>query len=296
MQFSQRDSQVNAAFVALAVEDPHGNTTQVNVYHYLFTLDASMDETDVIFPLGAALAIREPNYRHPMEGGIPVIRIDSPSDLVFLDRQSEFVNDVSWPTATVVDAPQYPTAALGWKDRGNEYYKRKQWFCAAIAFSQGLKLEPRHHLLLLNRAAAYLELGCFNSAAADAEAVVSMDIREDAHRRKAVYRAVKANYRAERYREVRQFAGLYPHDLEIQHFTTLSGKRLSERAHARYDWPAMYDGSRTPGSRPDVTYYSLGVEIRLPEGETTCGCQAGLFTRHDVKAGDLLVCHWLRLL
>ena len=100
-----------------------------------------MDVTDVMFPIGTILAIREPFYKFSANAEMPIIRVDAPSDIVVVDPRSPLLRGVSWSTSTVTAAPRLPTTAENWKERGNGFFKCKQWMCAAISFSEGLKFE-----------------------------------------------------------------------------------------------------------------------------------------------------------
>ncbi|THH28005.1 hypothetical protein EUX98_g6180 [Antrodiella citrinella] len=169
--------------VDFAIEDPKGDTSHVTIYHYPTALNTFIDNTDEVFPIGTVLAIREPYHKYVTLAEIPIVRIDAPSDIVFLGPSSPSTRNVTWATGNVAGASRSPTTASGWKDKGSDCYKRKLWLPAAISYSEGLRLEPNNHLLLLNRAATYLELGWYNSAAHDAEAVLAMDL-DDAARMK----------------------------------------------------------------------------------------------------------------
>jgi len=216
-----------------------------------------------------------------------MIHIPTPSDVVFLDPQSNLVKSVTWTTGNPVGASRGPSTPAEWKKRGNEHYKRKEWLCAAVAYTEGLKLEPRNHLLLLNRAAAYLELQWINSAAHDAEAVITMNLGDAALKRKAVLRATKAYYSAEKYIKVTRLVKRLPDDTEIKTFLAKASQRLRERDEGKFDWLSMYRQSRAPASHPDVASYQGPVEVKLPRQGDSSGSH-GLFTTCAVDAGSLL--------
>ncbi|THH33011.1 hypothetical protein EUX98_g1216 [Antrodiella citrinella] len=174
-------------------EDPEGGTCRLALYHYPFTLNCSEDEADDLFPIGCILAIREPYYE--IASDVPTIQVKAPSDITFIAQDSPLVNDVTWLNTFTSYDPKTPDH---WKERGVGHFKNKLWFCAAISFSQGLSLDPVHHLLLLNRAETYLRLEWYNSAARDADAVLAMELDDPTLNRKAVVRATKAHYYADR--------------------------------------------------------------------------------------------------
>ncbi|KAH8108158.1 hypothetical protein BXZ70DRAFT_914436 [Cristinia sonorae] len=269
--------------IDMAVEDPEGGTTRLAVYHYPFALDCSTDEAAALFSVGTVLAVREPYYKYAASGEIPMLRVDAASDIMFLDSKHPLVGSVSWSTGRVFPA-QTPSTPNGWKEKGVGHFKRKEWLCAAIAFSEGLRLEATHHLLLLNRSETYLRLGWFRSAASDAEAVMAMDLKDTTLKRKALVRATKAYYSSRRYQEVQQLAEMYPDDADVQEFSTKSRERIHENDTGNYDWQALYRESRQPASRPDIAPYTGPVEVRSPENGVR-----GVFVTRDVKAGELLV-------
>ncbi|THH33018.1 hypothetical protein EUX98_g1219 [Antrodiella citrinella] len=272
--------------VDVAVEDPEGHTSRMGIYHYPFTLDCSMDEADFLFPIDAILAIREPYYKLASNGDTPMIRVDAPSDIIFLDRASPLVNNVTWTTGRIPGVPFTPNTAKGWKERGVEQFKQQQWLCAAISFTEGLALDSNHPLLLLNRAEAYLRLGWFNSAARDGEAAMAMNLADSLLERKAFVRTTKAYYALGRYGDVQKMTRLHLRDSEMKALGLKASQRLKEAATAAYDWLAMYKQSQGPASRLDVTSYQGPVEARLP---TKGNGPRGLFVTRDVKAGELLV-------
>ena len=272
------------------VEDPAGQTSRVAVLHYPFSLNAAVAETDIMFPIGAVIAIREPYYKFAPVAEIPIIRVDSPSDIVFLNNDSPLLQSLSWSTEMPSDAPSAPTTAIEWKTRGNDLFKRKQWLCAALAFSEGLKLQPTNHLLLLNRAAAYLELHWFASASCDAETVLAMNVESPVHKQKAVYRASKSYYLSGRYDEVRRLAVAYPKDVEAKEFFLKAPIQQRSMAKGRYDIVELLKQTRSPGSRPDVAPYTGPVEVKPRPSNPR---RLGLFVTRDVNAGDLLVSYHL---
>ncbi|KAH8108157.1 hypothetical protein BXZ70DRAFT_1060770 [Cristinia sonorae] len=278
---------VRIVSVDIAVEDPSGEASKLGIYHFPFTLNFSEEEADTLFPVGAILAIREPYYKFSSAGDVPMIRVDAPSDIVFLESHSPLLNGISWST-TLISVPTYPDTPDGWKARGVDQFKCKQWLCAAVSFSEGLRMNPSHPLLLLNRSEVYLRLRWFNSAAHDADAALALNLEDPMLRRKAILRAAKGYYSAGRYSEVARLAALAPKDTDIRDIHIRVTCRLSEMSAGSYDWLALYlEALRsTPAPRLDVASYEGPVEVRVPAQR---GQPRGLFVSRDVKAGELLV-------
>lgn len=280
--------------LTVVVEDPRGDAAQLAIYRYPQVLDCSLSAADFLFPIGSIIAVREPYYRLPVHGHFPTIRVDSPSDLIFLDPQTNFVKNVTWTSGIIRRPAYFLQTAEEWKNMGNQHFQRKDWLCAAVAFSEGLKLSPNHDLLLLNRAAAYLELGWFNSAAFDADSFLT---RYATHPtvHKAVFRAAKAYYMAERYEAcanlVSRFGkGRFP---QAEDYATRALQRIRERDHGEYNWDSIFDDClrQRPIARPDIASFQGPVEIKTP---SSAGQPRGLFVTEDVKAGALLVCFLCR--
>ncbi|THH28831.1 hypothetical protein EUX98_g5351 [Antrodiella citrinella] len=270
--------------IDVAVEDPDAGTSMLAIYHYPFTLNCSINEVDELFPIGAIIALREPYYKFASRGDVPMIRVDAASDIIFLDPHSELARQVSWTTGDTVDTPSYPTTPEGWKNRGNGFFKRKQWLCAAMAYSDGLKLAPSHHLLLLNRSQAYLHLHWYNSAAHDAESVLSMHLDDSVINVKAAVRSANAYYGSAMYRDVLRVAGLHPGNADVQTTSSKAKERLQETVTGVYKWDSIYSGSRGPASRPDIASFQGSVEVVTPPHG-----RRGLFVTRNVKAGELLL-------
>mmetsp|Transcript_18890 Transcript_18890/g.34992 ORF Transcript_18890/g.34992 Transcript_18890/m.34992 type:complete len:451 (-) Transcript_18890:73-1425(-) len=70
------------------------------------------------------------------------------------------------------DEGKSPATVL--KDEGNDFFAKGEPKKAVASYSKGLELEPENHLLLSNRAAAYLKLNDFEKAVTDAEACVKI--------------------------------------------------------------------------------------------------------------------------
>ncbi|KAH7575593.1 hypothetical protein ACOSP7_004658 [Xanthoceras sorbifolium] len=61
------------------------------------------------------------------------------------------------------------------KEKGNAAFKGRQWNKAANYYSEAIKLNGKNTTYFCNRAAAYLELGCFQQAEEDCSQAISLD-------------------------------------------------------------------------------------------------------------------------
>ena len=270
------------------MEDAEGSIAHVSVYKYPFTLDASRDETDAIFTLGARIAIREPTYKLTANGSRPMIRVDSPSDIVFMD--DAFLNlDLPVPLKSFC-TPTYVRSVTKsveeWKEIGAQAFKKGQCFLAAIAFSEGLKDDPTNHVLVLNRIECYLRIGWFNSALSEARWSLTFDSLPSALRLKAVGRAARACYAMGEYDDAIMFAEMLSGAEELAKIVRSCHDRKRERAEGKFDWDKLYRLSLESPFRPDIANYTGAVEVQPSE---KLKGHRGVFVTRDVEAGELLV-------
>lgn len=61
------------------------------------------------------------------------------------------------------------------KEKGNAAYKKKEWNKAVSYYTEAIKLNEGNATFYSNRAAAYLELGCFQEAEEDCSKAISLD-------------------------------------------------------------------------------------------------------------------------
>ncbi|KAL7001900.1 Outer envelope protein 64, mitochondrial [Sarracenia purpurea var. burkii] len=61
------------------------------------------------------------------------------------------------------------------KEKGNAAFKGRQWNKAVSYYSEAIKLNETNATYYCNRAAAYLELGCFREAEEDCSKAISLD-------------------------------------------------------------------------------------------------------------------------
>ena len=215
-----------------AVEDPHGDVAHVSVYNYPFSLDASASEIDTIFPIGTVLAIREPTYKLSVTASLPMIRVNSPSDVVFIDDYPGCLPGRSWSFRPLTS---HPRSAEEWKSIGSKAFKEQKWFPAAIAFSEGLKVDPANHALVLNRVETYLRMGWFNRALAEARRALTFENLSAELRLKAVGRAARACYGLEKYDRAISFTEQFPCDQALVDIRRRCLRRKAESETGEYD-------------------------------------------------------------
>ena len=215
-----------------------------------------------------------------------MIRIDSPSDIVFADdavdataiAQKLFGRNLqSLPSTKTVEQ---------WKALGTQAFKNKEWFQASIAFSEGLKIDSANPILILNRAETYIRIGWFNSALADARQALDTAPLPTDLRLKAVGRAARSCYYLGKYDDAVKFTSMLPEEKELNVITLRCHRRQRERELGECDWTELCRGSRQGTFRPDIADYIGPIEVR--EVENMNG-HCGMFVSRDIEAGELLV-------
>ncbi|KZV78961.1 hypothetical protein EXIGLDRAFT_783014, partial [Exidia glandulosa HHB12029] len=117
--------------ISLAIEDTDGQAQMLSVYNLPGAFLASLDTLDELLPPGTVLVLREPTLKMDNEGQNAFIRVDSPTDVVFLTDDHPIARGARWQT----NAPRsrLPDTAEAWKERGNVHFKHGRHFAASIA-------------------------------------------------------------------------------------------------------------------------------------------------------------------
>ncbi len=255
-------------------------------------MDVTWSEVDpILIPIGAILAIREPMYVGGAFSGpcqIPFIKVDSPSDVVFVDVGHPILRDISWKTALNVPpgASQPPGTGEGWKARGTKEFKNSQWFPSAICFTKCIDAGYDVQITRLNRSEVYLRLGWNNSAFLDAKMAFDSGTLKDDLKKKAVIRMVKARYALGQYNAVLEIVRSQPEDELAAEWATKATKRLEEQRSGDFDWAKLFRQAKGANYSPDIGDYTGPVEVGFREGPIKL---RGAFATRDVKVGELLV-------
>lgn len=121
-----------------------------------------------------------------------------------------------------------PKTAEEWKLAGNEFVKKGDHANALEKYSEGLKVDPDHAILLSNRALSYSKLGRFEEAATDAQKCTSL--KPDFV--KGYLRGAMALQELGRYQEAMEFLKKSPKDNEVE-VLAAKLKPLAEKAEAK---------------------------------------------------------------
>uniref|UniRef100_A0A0D9VL71 Amidase domain-containing protein n=1 Tax=Leersia perrieri TaxID=77586 RepID=A0A0D9VL71_9ORYZ len=101
-------------------------------------------------------------------------------------------------------------AAESLKEKGNNAFKGRQWNKAVEHYSDAIKLNDTNATYYCNRAAAYIELGCYKQAEADCDQALLLDKKNvKAYLRRGVSREAVLNYQ-EALKDIRHALALEP--------------------------------------------------------------------------------------
>ncbi|KAL7413680.1 hypothetical protein BDY24DRAFT_441464 [Mrakia frigida] len=289
----------SSASFDLAVVDPEGNAVRLSLFYFPilpFSLGPPrLDSLDVLFPVGTILAVKEPAPRMPFDGKVPYIRVDSHTDVVFVEGEAvgAVLNGVVWKEG---DGDAVWT-------RFEE--QNRQPLQAEKAFSKGIIHYPTHpdvHLLFLNRSHVYLVLERFNAALLDASRALHLLLSNaslphdklELLKEKAYYRRSTALYSLRRWSDAKHWFAetvrTFPNSKEPQKAMgglRSSNARIQEESTGVYDLIPLYkQGIARPGSRMDVGDFVGPVEVVPSKG---VGGGRGLVAARDVTAGTLLL-------
>jgi tetratricopeptide (TPR) repeat protein len=273
--------------ISSCVEDEYGDSAEISIYNERETINP-----DELLPIGTIIAVKEPCYKIVANGGYS-IRVDHPSDVVYLDPADERV-PLAWRTSSTkkVSASEYKIA-------GNESYAKGRYSEAAELYSKGLAASERDSLLsydlLRNRAIVHLYLKRFENARSDAlsSIIKSSEAEPETKARldnKAFFRAGRAMYELGDFDAARRAfsdaLGLVPSDKAVLAEIARCDLRLAERNNGSYDFGAI---SRALSSSHASSFDHADFLRNTVMQETSYGGR-GLFATKAIKAGELVLC------
>jgi hypothetical protein len=157
--------------VTSIVEDIAEQACSIGFYN--FQVSETIDPNTWI-PKGTYLVVKEPWMKLDI-GGKTFLRVDSPSDVVFLHESDELLKGTSWYKPLNQTFEECKAAA-------NKYFGQGQLEKALQFYDLAHRLKPNDPVIHLNKAAAFLRLGRFfdayeatQSALADDQSIVNLD-------------------------------------------------------------------------------------------------------------------------
>lgn len=279
---------VQQVALELSIEDPNGDVVLLTVYNFPGLFLATTKVLDAHFPIGTVMAIREPWMKVPNTSSISgaMIRVDSPSDIAILEPSNPILEGVKWRTTPTVYRHPF-TSAGQWKEQGARCFKDALFIPAALAWSRGLELDPSMHALYLNRSQAYIKLGWFSAALADAAHVLSEPQLDTLTITKAMYRAASAEYGLGRYSHALARLETLDEEISIKTLKSRCRARIAEAATGEYAWIDMFHAGQHEVPHLDVAEFvnpAVGVAA-----VSTRGGGRGIQSMRDIQTGELLV-------
>ncbi|KDQ17930.1 hypothetical protein BOTBODRAFT_143664, partial [Botryobasidium botryosum FD-172 SS1] len=297
-QFGYRQHHSTIPLRQLKRKDPEGATFQLAIFDFPGTALATGAVLDTIFPVGSIFAVREPTMTEGINPGLRddfVIRIDSPSDMIFFLPSDAFLKDVKWKHKLCRNGP-VACSPEKWSNTGDIHLRDRHYLAAAVAYARAL-LEPAPSGYdgtidcIMKRAVAYGRLKYHTAALTDVTLVLSTPHVPRKMRRMVVLLAAQCEYHLGRYEAaISTFELSRSYDPDDTEATTADWlKRCRQRikeSRGVYDWVAMFDDALKDSGGLDVAEYVGPMKVvSMPH----CGGGRGVVTTRAVKAGELIL-------
>lgn len=251
-------------------------------------------EIDILFPLGAILAVREPVYKMAATGGRSLVRVDSPTDVIRIESGHQLYLG-NWKFDSAARPPTIDAKAAG-----NDHYKNRRFRAAARTYTRGIEAEPASSalklVLHLNRAAANLKIEAFRAAHRDSQTVLEMldagVVGPDATKAKALLRRAQAEERMQlNGRAMSSYEELLadlPGSAEGSSGIARVAAKLEAARTGAYDWVTLFSSSMSgnDSSCHDVADFVGPCRVERAQGR---GGGRGVFATRDVEVGELLL-------
>uniref|UniRef100_A0AC35GI33 Tetratricopeptide repeat protein n=1 Tax=Panagrolaimus sp. PS1159 TaxID=55785 RepID=A0AC35GI33_9BILA len=167
--------------VKILIQDLNGDVEEASIFNFPLKPDEKW------LCLGTILFIKEPWLQYISESKTPFIRIEFPSDVIFVDpADEEFLIKIGaekWYISMSKDAKF-------WRTKANECYKNGKTEEALFLYERGIRCDPENAGLYLNKSAACLKMGSFYMAFKAAET----GLEKGGNREKALFRMGQAKY------------------------------------------------------------------------------------------------------
>ncbi|TKA63010.1 hypothetical protein B0A55_10430 [Friedmanniomyces simplex] len=262
-----------------AIKDDDGEAEAVELYHR----DASLAED---LPSETFFFIKEPYFTLSTRG-FPVIRVDHPTDVVNPDSSPKGLSKLA-------SKQQVSRTASEWKDVGNGFFAKQEYFKAGRAYQSALKAGAEGKLRLdvsRNLARVDLTLGRHEQARVNAinavsdgsdPALVALDV-------KAYFRAASASYQLRDFPQSEEYSmkllALASHDEDGLRLLERVRARLREIKDGEHDFQQLVKRLSRQQPRVDIADFTK----RTVAG-TSKGRGRGLFAAEDVSLGGVILC------
>uniref|UniRef100_A0AC34FHU8 Uncharacterized protein n=1 Tax=Panagrolaimus sp. ES5 TaxID=591445 RepID=A0AC34FHU8_9BILA len=239
--------------VTILIQDLNGDVEEVAIYNFTY----NFNDLDSLSP-GTILIIKEPWLRYGSHDKTPSLRIDSPSDIIFVDPTDyEFLCKIE---AKQLYVSMSEDAEL-WRQEANECFKKKDYKNALFLYDRAIRYNPQLPVLYLNKSITCLQTGAFYVAYKNAK----LALEKGGDREKALYRMGQAAYGMREWQKaINHFEEVlkeFPKNTVAVEQLKRANARLAEQKTGKYDFKEMFLESKKEKAELDVSDYTGPIEI-----------------------------------
>ncbi|KAG6368930.1 hypothetical protein INS49_003148 [Diaporthe citri] len=264
-----------------AVEDEEGTLSFLQLFHQPRAKLVPREQT--LRPGGCYL-IKEPFLTFSIDGAYYSLRVDHPSDILWLRHGHELL-PAKWRNDNAVVGTSRDA-----RMNGNIAVGEKRWAAAETRYTTAARTAETAeelHLAYLNRSLANLRLG--RPATALADAIKSYGEDSSARTERGLLREASALYELAKYGQcldtLQTLITSHSERASAMPMIERARARLQERQSGQYDFRRMYEEAQKTPPLIECATYIGAVEIRDSPGKGR-----GVFTTRKVLAGELLIC------
>uniref|UniRef100_A0AC34FAR2 SET domain-containing protein n=1 Tax=Panagrolaimus sp. ES5 TaxID=591445 RepID=A0AC34FAR2_9BILA len=261
--------------VNVLIQDLNGDVEEAAIYNFRYKLD----NLHWISP-GTVMVIKEPWLRYGSQSKTPSLRIDSPTDVIFVDPTDyNFLNKIGAKKLykSMSKDPEY------WRKEANECFKKGKFEEALKLYDRAIRYNPELAVLYLNKSLTCLKMDAFYAAYESAK----IAFEKGGDKEKALYRMGQAAYGMREWQKAaKQFAELlkeFPNNEEASKQLKLATSRLAEQKYGKFDFKNMLLESKNKKAHLDVADFIGPIEVTNIPGKGR-----GIIASKDIKAGTLL--------
>ncbi|PVF94961.1 hypothetical protein CPB86DRAFT_622538 [Serendipita vermifera] len=283
-------SQVSRSnVISIGIEDTNGWSQQLSIYNFPGTRSATTDELDTIFPLFTIMAIREPLIEDMLVGDSSHIRVNSPSDIVFLEGdENPLIEDVTWTSGERTWGVM-ERSAQEWKDIAGKHLALHQHRAAVVAYTYAMQRDPSMISVRLGRAMSNIHLENYTFTLTDTRFVLNHEDSTLEDQGKALHLTGLANFAAGNYQEAKwwfqELLKILPNlDILVQEVRACDTLE-EQRTNGVYDWDEVFKQIAL-SDNPEVANFIGPVEV-MDMPHRSGG--RGVVAKRDIAPGELLV-------
>ncbi|CDZ96929.1 Predicted histone tail methylase containing SET domain [Phaffia rhodozyma] len=303
-------------------QDPSGRAELVELQTAVDMLVQTGPELDALYPMGGLLAIREPHYVRCLDEDmidiahwkrtkitkVSRIRVESPSDVIWLGADDRLVSELTWmspPVCLATETNARRLTAEHAKSIGDERLDKGWLMAAERAYTEGLTVDSKHIVLRLDRAHCRIRLSRFRGAFVDGEHALRglldavraeepgrADLAQSDLLQKAYHWLVLASIGLRdwsvAYEHCTVFVERFPDYAPALDLLAFTQARVDEARTGVYDWPSIFRGDLQPGGTRNVVADWVSPSFKIGRSPTLGGIR-GVIADRTIERGELLV-------